>query len=129
MSNDAEETMADPNEQPPVVNREGASLKEACVLIEPSTMGSFLRKLDQLSKKAVKFGLEPITILGQREVLYHYQHEAVGRDGDRIASSLVPVRDGERVEHPVVLNRIELRFPEVRLGQLACGRQGRGLRR
>ncbi len=111
-----EAVMEESNGDKVIVDRDGAGLKESCVLIENGSMAAFLKKLDALSKKAVKFGLEPITILSQREVLYQYEFEAVGRDGDRIARSLVPVYGTGFVEHPVVLNRIELKFPEVRLG-------------
>ena len=89
---------------------------DSIVLVEPGQMAAFQKRLDGLNKKAVAFGLDPIKIIDTKDVIYERQFEYVGRDMDRQLSYLVPVQDGARAEHPVLLKRIEIEYPEVKLG-------------
>lgn len=94
----------------------GTERNDSIVLVEPGQMAAFQKRLDGLNKKAVAFGLEPIKIIDTKDVLYQRKFEYFGRDMDRQLSYLVPVQDGARLEHPVLLKRIEIEFPEVKLG-------------
>ncbi|MBP8275569.1 MAG: hypothetical protein KAX55_01575 [Propionivibrio sp.] len=89
---------------------------DSIVLIEPGQMGAFQKRLDALNKKAVAFGLDPIKVIDTKDVIYERKTEYVGRDMDRQFSYLVPVRDGQRSEHPVLLKRVEIEYPEIKLG-------------
>lgn len=86
------------------------------VLVEPGQMYAFKKRMEALNKKAVKFGVPEIKVLGTEEVLYERRAEWVGRDGDRLLSQLVPVRDGEVPKYPVVLHRVRLSHPLIKLG-------------
>lgn len=94
----------------------GTERNDSIVLIEPGQMAAFQKRLDGLNKKAVAFGLDPIKIIDTKDVIYERKFEYVGRDMDRQLSYLVPVQDGARAEHPVLLKRIEIEYPEVKLG-------------
>jgi hypothetical protein len=89
---------------------------DSVVLVEPGQMAGLQKRLDSLNKKAVAFGLEPIRIVSADEVLYQRKTEYIGRDMDRQASYLVPAPAGAVVEAPVLLNRLEIEYPEIKLG-------------
>lgn len=89
---------------------------DSIVLVEEGQMVEFQRRLDALNKKALSFGLERIRIVDVTDVLYERKFEYTGRDMDRQLSYLVPVREGKRTEHPVRLKRVEIQYPEVKLG-------------
>lgn len=97
-------------------NATGSERDDSIVLVEPGQMAAFQKRLDGLNKKAVAFGLDPIKIIDTKDVIYERKFEYVGRDMDRQLSYLVPVQDGARAEHPVLLKRIEIEYPEVKLG-------------
>lgn len=97
-------------------NATGNERDDSIVLVEPGQMAAFQKRLDGLNKKAVAFGLDPIKIIDTKDVIYERKFEYVGRDMDRQLSYLVPVQDGARAEHPVLLKRIEIEYPEVKLG-------------
>lgn len=97
-------------------NATGNERDDSIVLVEPGQMAAFQKRLDGLNKKAVAFGLDPIKIIDTKDVIYERKFEYVGRDMDRQLSYLVPVRDGARAENPVLLKRIEIEYPEVKLG-------------
>ncbi len=96
---------------------EGAET-HANVLVEPDSMGAFESRLVRLNKKASKFGLEPIVVTKVQCVPFRRHLETIGRDGDRLLSSLVEVRSGERgrAGDAVLMNRVSLRYPIVKLG-------------
>lgn len=89
---------------------------DSIVLVEPGQMPAFQKRLDALNKKAVAFGLDPIKIIDTKDVIYERKVEYVGRDMDRQLSYLVPARSWAQPEHPVMLKRIEIEYPEVKLG-------------
>lgn len=97
-------------------NATGSERDDSIVLVEPGQMAAFQKRLDGLNKKAVAFGLDPIKIIDTKDVIYERKFEYVGRDMDRQLSYLVPVRDGAQAENPVLLKRIEIEYPEVKLG-------------
>lgn len=94
----------------------GNKRDDSIVFVEPGQMAAFQKRLDGLNKKAVAFGLDPIKIIDTKDVIYERKFEYVGRDMDMQLSYLVPVQDGARAEHPVLLKRIEIEYPEVKLG-------------
>jgi hypothetical protein len=96
---------------------EGAET-HATVLVEPDRMGVFESKLVRLNKKASQFGLEPIVVTKVQCVPFRRHLETIGRDGDRLLSSLVEVRSGERgrAGDAVLMNRVSLRYAIVKLG-------------
>jgi hypothetical protein len=96
--------------------REVGRSNDSIVLVEPSQMLSFQKRLDSLNKKAVAFGLEPIKIIDTKDVVYERNFNYTGKDGDTQESYLVPLRDGQHTDHPVLLKRIEIAYPEVKLG-------------
>lgn len=79
-------------------------------------MEQFRRRLAALNKKAARFGLLPITILSNVQTVYERRSERVGQDGDRLLSYLVRPPEGTRVRNPVLLNRLYLSYPMVKLG-------------
>ena len=89
---------------------------DSVVLVEPSQLPIFEKRLAALNKKARTFGLEPIKIVETQDVLYERVHEEVGRDGDRLLTYLRPVSDGQTTDNPVMLKRIEIEYPEIKLG-------------
>ncbi len=99
-------------------NTEGAERirDDSIVLVEPGQMTAFRKRLDALNKKAIAFGLEPIRIISTEEVIYQRRYEQTGRDYDTTVVSLVPVRKGAVINAPVLLNRVHIEYPEVKLG-------------
>lgn len=89
---------------------------DSIVLIEPAHAGVFQRQLDRLNKKAVAFGLAPIRVVGTKDVVYQRRFEYVGSNRDKQLSYLVPVADGVAAAHPVILKRIEINYPAIKLG-------------
>lgn len=77
------------------------------VLVELTQMEIFQKRFDALNKKAVNFGLEKIKILSNEEVQYK-------REYNNGICSLVPSK-GEN-QSPVLLKKIELEFPQIKLG-------------
>jgi len=94
----------------------GTERNDSIVLIEPGQMAAFQKRLNSLNKKAVAFGLDPIKVIDAQDVLYKRKFEYVGSDMERQLSYLAPVRKGELPQHPVMLKRIEIEYPEVKLG-------------
>lgn len=93
-----------------------AQRNDSIVLVAPEQMQSFQKRLDSLNKKAVAFGLEPIKITDTKDVIYERKFEYTGRDKDTLESRLVPLQDGHHTDHPVMLKRIGIEYPEVKLG-------------
>ncbi|WP_234265210.1 hypothetical protein [Hydrogenophaga sp. NFH-34] len=93
-------------------------LDDAIVKVEPSQMEAFHKHLAALNKKAAKFGLEPIKILGTTSVRYRLKSEAVDEDGEKVRYFLVPARDGDqdRIARLVILNHIHIQYPIIKLG-------------
>lgn len=89
---------------------------DSIVLVEPDQLGGFEKRLAALNKKAVVFGLEPIKVVSTRDVLYERKFEYVGRDMDKQLSYLAPVPNGRQSDAPVILKRIEIEYPEIKLG-------------
>lgn len=94
----------------------GADVTRSTVLVEPHWLPRFYDKLSALNRKAAAFGPSEVKVLGAVDVVYERRTETVGRDADKQVSQLVPVRDGTRCETPVLLKRIEIEYPQVRLG-------------
>lgn len=92
------------------------AVNASTVLVEPAQMAAFEKRLDALNKKAAKFGLSPIRIVSVADTLYERKSEYVGRDADRLLTHLVPVEGGRAVEHPVLIKRLEIEYPEIKLG-------------
>lgn len=90
---------------------------DSIVLVEPSQMVMFHKRLASLNAKAEKFGLRPVEIVNQEEKPYRRQVEWVGRDNDKMLITLRPLRVSDPAGVvPIILNRINLKFPEIRLG-------------
>lgn len=89
---------------------------DSVVLVEPSQMAAFTTRLDKLNAKAERFGLAPIKIVSTKDVVYERRYEYVGSDQDKQLSYLVPARKGQPNPNPVLLKRIEIEYPEVKLG-------------
>ena len=90
---------------------------ESTVLVEPDRMPVFEHRLGKLNRKAARFGLAPISVTSVKCVPFRRSMELLGRDGDRVLSSLVEIHGdaGQGVE-AVLMNRVCLRYPLVRLG-------------
>ncbi|MBN3744775.1 hypothetical protein G3N96_04905 [Burkholderia sp. Se-20373] len=86
------------------------------VLVEPGQMAAFEKRLEALNKKASKFGLSPIRIVSAQDALYERKSEYVGRDADKLLTHLVPVQRLQDVDHPVLIKRLEIEYPEIKLG-------------
>ncbi|SEU40301.1 hypothetical protein SAMN03159335_06267 [Burkholderia cepacia] len=91
-------------------------LNASTVLVEPGQMAAFEKRLESLNKKAAKFGLSPIRIVSVADTLYERKSEYVGRDADRLLTHLVPIAGGRDVEQPVLIKRLEIEYPEIKLG-------------
>jgi hypothetical protein len=80
-------------------------------------MQTFQQRLGKLNQKALRFGLEEIQVTAVESVAYRRQVESVGRDGARLLASLVEARGtGEGKGETVLMNRVSLRYPLVKLG-------------
>lgn len=84
-------------------------------MVPPHLMPAFQKRLDQLNAKAASFGLDPIEVLSQKRVLYKVIFEVCANSG-AVSAQTVRAQEGDVVEHPVVLNQIEIKFPVVKLG-------------
>ena len=104
----------------PLVERSEAAdealLESSFVVVEPGQMPEFVKRLDRLNARAKKFDLPPIEILSNERTIYQRHSETVGRDSDRVVNTLRRVPEGAMVPEPVFMQRIQLRYPEVRLG-------------
>lgn len=89
---------------------------DSVVLVEPDRMGLFTHKLGLLNKKAARFGLEAIEVLESVPVAYKRRFEDVGRDGGRQIAYLTPAGARDDAQSVILLNRVRLRYPIVRLG-------------
>jgi len=87
---------------------------DSIILVAPSEMAAFAKRLAVLNTKARVFGLEPITVVSTEEVLYQRRFENVS--DDRQLAYLVPLRPGEFCASPIRINRIRIEYPQVRLG-------------
>lgn len=106
--------VAEHSKEPTMTN--ASTRNDSIVLVPPEQMPSFQKRLDSLNKKAVAFGLEPIKITDTTDVIYERKFEYTGRDKDTLESRLVPLQDGHHTDHPVILKRIGIEYPEVKLG-------------
>jgi len=88
---------------------------DSIVLIDYLEMASFRKRLEALNKKAEAFGLDPIKIIDMKDVAYKHHYEEGGRSGITLCT-LVPVREGEQIRDPVLLKRIEIEYPIIKLG-------------
>lgn len=93
----------------------------ASVLVEPHQEDSFKQRLTKLNRKAETFGLEPIEVQERRLETYVRLHKYVGRDEERLETTLVPLHSLSEAERsrarPHQLIRYSLLFPIVRLGE------------
>lgn len=89
---------------------------DSVVLVEPDRMGLFTHKLGLLNKKAARFGLEAIEVLESVPVAYKRRFEDAGRDGERQIAYLIPAGPRDDVLAVILLNRVRLKYPIVRLG-------------
>lgn len=105
-------------EQTGVAAAVAAPMNEAAVLVPPEHLANFDRRLAALSLKAQRFGLQPVDVLGREEVAYARQYAYVGSDCERQLMTLVPVGTPGLPSdiRPVILTRIRLRYPIVKLG-------------
>ena len=101
-----------------LVGARPASLDEASVLVSPDHLENFDRRLEALSGKAERFGLQPIEVLARVEVAYTRHYEYVGSDCERQLMTLVPVGTpgSPKNSPPVILTRVHIRYPIVKLG-------------
>lgn len=89
---------------------------DSVVLIPHGQMAFFQKRLDALNKKAANFGLDPIKVISTEDVVYQRKVESLDRDNERQLYYLVPAPKGELIADPVLLTRIEIEYPEVKLG-------------
>lgn len=95
-------------------------LDNSVILLEGFQLEAFQKRLDGLNKKAKAFGLEPIRILSSEEVEYMRFRQFEGRDNERMVVSLVPwkpANDPLDDEPPVILTKVRIEYPIVKLGQ------------
>ncbi len=95
---------------------QASDLNASTVLVEPAQMAAFEKRLESLNKKAAKFGLSPIKIVSATDALYERKSENVGRDSDKLLTYLAPVSRVQDVEHPVLIKRLQIEYPEIKLG-------------
>lgn len=89
--------------------------QSAVLLIEPSQREQFRKQLLRLNKKTKTFGLPAIKVLKETQVLYERVSEPIGRS-DAVISYLQPLKPGKHPAHPVRLLRLEIHYPEIKLG-------------
>ena len=89
--------------------------QSAVLLIEPSQREQFRKQLLRLNKKTKTFGLPAIKVLKETQVLYERVSEHIGRS-DAVISYLQPLKPGKHPAHPVRLLRLEIHYPEIKLG-------------
>lgn len=99
----------------PAQIRETAVLQTNEVLVEPSRMAEFRKRLNKLNRKAIAFGLDSIEVLSEEEARYEVRTEGVGRDG-AMHRYLVPLQAGITPRDVVKPQRLTLRYPLVKLG-------------
>jgi hypothetical protein len=92
---------------------------ESTVLVPVESMATFATRLKQLNAKAEEFGLEPIAIRSIDAAVYERRVQRTGRDFDKEHWTLVPLPQGVKSERPIVLYRIHLEYPLIRLGHWA----------
>lgn len=88
----------------------------AKVLVPRGQLDEFRARLERLSKKAFRFGLEPIKIASIEHALYTRRTEYVGNDAGKKVTTLVAVEPGRRVEHPIIMHRVSIEYPVIQLG-------------
>ncbi|SEI14551.1 hypothetical protein [Paraburkholderia hospita] len=93
------------------------AITASVVLVEPGQMAAFTKRLDALNRKAEKFGLPPIKVIKTTDALYERKHEYVGRDEERLLSYLTPASRGCDSDSLVMIKRLEIEYPEIKLGQ------------
>lgn len=97
-----------------------AGLDNSVILLEGFQLEAFQKRLDGLNKKAKAFGLEPIRILSSEEVEYMRVRQFEGRDNERMIVSLLPWKPADDPlddEPPVILTKVRIEYPIVKLGQ------------
>lgn len=87
---------------------------ESIVLVPPSMMDEFNRRVLALNKKAHSFGLDPIVVGLIEERPFVSITEAVSEDG--YAHRLVEQHQSNGHGHVVILNAIQITYPLVKLG-------------
>lgn len=90
------------------------ALTESSVLVEPYALPEFEKKLAKLNAKAEKFGLPPIEVLGRTTERYIRVVDQMGDDHQ--LAYLRPMRGYDPQEHPILLERLQLRYPIIQLG-------------
>ena len=91
----------------------------ASVLVEPYQEEAFKQRLAKLNRKAVTFGLEPITVMSKHTESFVREQRYVGRDADRLETRMVPLAvassAGRSNARPHQLIRYTLVYPIVKL--------------
>lgn len=93
-----------------------AGLDTSYVVVAPSQLADFHKRLARLNAKAERFGLTPIAILDQKEAIYERVQERVGRDHETLLTRLIRLPEGAVPKAPVLLHRIKLEYPIIKLG-------------
>lgn len=89
------------------------------VLVPVSNMEDFEKRLADLNKKAVRFGLDPITTTSQNQQRYYYDVKNEGRDGDIVSKTLIRLKEGKnppKGQSIVLVNSIDIEYPIIKLG-------------
>lgn len=92
---------------------------QGAVLVPLEEMVVFNKRLESLNKKALKFGLEPVRVIEAITQRFYRAYEYAGADQDFLSIRLNKLREGQLPPHGeqvVEINRIELDYPIIRLG-------------
>lgn len=95
---------------------DGRARQNRRVKVHEGQMDAFRKRLDALNKKAVAYGLEPITIQREETRHYHYVTEGLGSNSDKVLISLVPVDPRKPPESVVNIKELDIDFPIIKLG-------------
>lgn len=88
----------------------------ATVLVEPSLMPTFEKRLLSLNRKAAQYGLDAVQVLSTEIAMFERVVDRVGRDGEKLVVSLVPVRRATMPTQTVRLVRVVIEYPVIKLG-------------
>ena len=84
------------------------------VLVPTGAMSAFNDVLKHLNSKALRFGLDPIRVLGEVDVPHVYRSEVL--DDERVLFRLVPANGVTEPWRTLVLKRITVEYPILKLG-------------